>query len=140
MVKPVWDGCLHNHSRADRDRIAAMGVAMFPWSSQARGFFLPSLAKPEVDRDRMNWDWGYRSLVESWYSEDNLKRQARAVELAAKRGVEPINIALAWVLRQKFPCFPLIGPRNIMELQSSLQALEIKLTDAECAWLNLESN
>ena len=44
-----------------------------------------------------------------WYSEDNFQRLARARELAAKRGVQPINIALAYVLCQPFPTFAIIG-------------------------------
>ena len=131
MVKAVWDGCIHCHARADRDRLAALGVTLLPWSSQARGFFMPSISAPNIRNDR--------SLVESWYSEDNFKRQARAIELAAKYGVEPINIALAWVLNQKFPVCPLIGPRSVTELQSSISALPVKLTDAEMAWVNLEN-
>ena len=80
-----------------------------------------------------------QSLVHSWYSDDNFKRQARTIELAKKYNVEPINIALAWVLNQKFPCFPMIGPGSVMEIQSSLNALPIKLTEAEMLWLNLET-
>ncbi len=132
MVNPVWAGCLHVHSSEDRQRIAAMGLALLPWSSQARGFFVPAISAPNIRKDR--------SLVESWYSDDNFKRQARAVELAKKYNVEPINIALAWVLNQKFPCCPLIGPRSIMETQSCFAALRVKLTDAEMLWLNLEAN
>ena len=131
MVKPVWHGCVHCHARADRDRLAAMKLTLLPWSSQARGFFIPSISAPDIRSDR--------SLVESWHSSDNFKRQARAVELAAKYGVEPINIALAWVLNQKFPVCPLIGPRSVPELQSSIQALSVKLTEAEMLYLNLEA-
>ena len=132
MVNPVWPGCIHNHSRLDRDRILKMGITCIPWSSQARGFFLPEISRPDLRKDG--------SLVSSWYSDDNFKRQARAIELAKKYNAEPINIALAWVLQQKFPCFPLIGPRSLMELFSSMKALEINLTDDEMAWLNLEAN
>ena len=74
-----------------------------PWSSQARGFFLPH-ATPDYQGDP--------ELRRSWYSEDNFRRRERAIELATKKGVEPINIALAYVLHQPFPTFPLIGPRT----------------------------
>ncbi len=48
-----------------------------------------------------------------------------------------INIALAYVLNQPFPCFPLIGPRLLWETRSSLAALEVALTEAQMAWLDL---
>jgi len=44
------------------------------------------------------------------------------------------------VLNQDFPSFPLIGPRNFFETQSSLKALEIKLTREERDWLDLKRN
>jgi aryl-alcohol dehydrogenase-like predicted oxidoreductase len=50
-----------------------------------------------------------------------------------------INIALAYVLRQPFPTFPLIGPRTMSELRTSLPALAMPLTDEEVKWLNLEA-
>jgi len=131
MVNPVWDGCLHNHSRADRDRILEMGVTYLPWSSQARGFFVPELA-PALDIIKDEW------LAGCWYSADNFKRKTRAAELGKKYGVDPINIALAWVLGQKFPCFPLVGPVTIPELNTCLQAFTFTLTDDEILWLNLE--
>lgn len=132
MVNPVWGGCLNVHSAADRQKLLDLDVALLPWSSQARGFFIPSISAPSIRNDA--------SLVNSWYSDDNFERQARAVELARTFDVEPINIALAWVLCQKFPCFPLIGPRTLHELLSCLAALRVKLTDDEMAWLNLEQD
>jgi predicted dehydrogenase/aryl-alcohol dehydrogenase-like predicted oxidoreductase len=130
MVKPVWGGCLHVHSAEDRAWFKRTQTALLPWSSQARGFFVPSRAQPDKREDA--------SLAESWYSEDNFKRQARAIELAGKYSVDPISIALAWVLCQPFPCFPLIGPRQISETRSSLAALDVSLTPKEMKYLNLE--
>ncbi len=130
MVNPVWEGCIHMHDAADRKWLADTQTVLLPWSSQARGFFMPERAKPEKLDDA--------SLAHCWYSDDNFKRQARAGELAAKFGVEPINIALAWVLCQPFPVFPLIGPRQICETRSSMAALGIKLSAQEMKYLNLE--
>lgn len=131
MVKPVWAGCVHAHDKASREWFAKTQLALLPWSSQARGFFVPERARPDLRDERI--------LVDSWYSEDNFKRQARAIELAAQKGVEPISIALAWVLNQPFPTFPLIGPRQISETRSSMVALTVRLTPSEMAYLNLEA-
>ena len=77
-------------------------------------------------------------LVRCWYSDDNFQRLERANELAEKKGVLPINIALAYVLCQPFPTFPLIGPRVLEETRTSLPGLEVELTPEEVKWLNLE--
>ncbi len=130
MVKPVWGGCIHVHGAADRAWLKRAGLALLPWSSQARGFFVPERAQPGKRDDA--------SLADCWYSDDNFKRQARAIELAAKYGVEPINIALAWVLCQSFPTFPLVGPRQLSEMRSCQAALDVHLTAREMKYLNLE--
>jgi predicted dehydrogenase/aryl-alcohol dehydrogenase-like predicted oxidoreductase len=130
MVKAPWAGCLHCHDAADRAWLKKTQMALLPWSSQARGFFVPERAHPERKDDR--------SLVECWYSDDNFKRQARAIEVAKTYGVEPIVVALAWVLCQPFPTFPLIGPRTVQETRSSLAALDLQLTKKEMKYLNLE--
>lgn len=130
MIKPVWGGCVHVHDAASRAYLKRSQLTLLPWSSQARGFFVPEIARPERRDDA--------SLVGSWYSDDNFKRQERAIELAEKKGCTPINIALAWVLHQPFPTFPLIGPRNLAETRSCFEALKIKLTKKECRYLNLE--
>jgi len=128
MVVPVWDGCLLSSDAESRAWFTRTQMPLMPWSSQARGFFV--VGDPSYRDDE--------SLVTSWYSEDNFQRLARAKELAAKKGVAPINIALAYVLCQPFPTFPLIGPRSLNETSIAFRALDVELTPEEMRWLNLE--
>jgi aryl-alcohol dehydrogenase-like predicted oxidoreductase len=74
-------------------------------------------------------------LVRCWYAADNFERLARVERLSSERGVSPIVIALAWVLTQPFPTFPLIGPRSLAETRTSMAALDIVLTPTEVEWL-----
>ena len=83
-------------------------------------------------------------LVQPWNAKQLRGRHRRreqealrllAAELAQKRGRKPIHIALAYVLAQPFPVIPLIGPRNVAELEDSLSALDIRLTADEVKWL-----
>jgi len=53
-------------------------------------------------------------------------------------GVPATAIALAFVLSQPCPTFPLFGPRSIAETRSSMQGLAIELTDDQVAWLDLK--
>jgi aryl-alcohol dehydrogenase-like predicted oxidoreductase len=127
MTQPVWNGSLTVSDPASRAWFARTHIPLLAWSSQARGFFTdradPS-REPEPDLQR------------SWYSAANYARRARAYELAAKRGVEPVHVALAYVLCQPFPTFALIGPRTIGELRSSLAGLALGLSSDEIAWLD----
>ena len=128
MVQPVWDGCVAASDADSRQWLKKTQLPLFAWSSQARGFF--TLGDPNYTADK--------SLVECWYSEDNFQRQARVKELAAKRKVTPIQIALAYVLNQPFPTFALIGPRQLSETRTTWPGLEIELSRKEMKWLNLE--
>ncbi len=129
MVDPVWAGCIRASDQASRAWLAQHQIPLLAWSSQARGFFTER-AHPDKREDT--------ELVRCWYSEDNFQRKARVEELAKKRGVRPINIALAYVLCQPFPTFALIGPRTLAETRTTWPALDVELTPEEVRWLNLE--
>jgi predicted dehydrogenase/aryl-alcohol dehydrogenase-like predicted oxidoreductase len=129
MVDPVWAGCIAASDPASRAWLTETGTALMPWSSQARGFFT-GRARPDLFEDD--------ELVRCWYSEDNFQRLERVNQMAQARGVLPINIALAYVLSQPFPTFPLIGPRQLSETRTSFPALTVELTPEEVRWLNLE--
>ncbi len=130
MVDPVWAGCISASDKRSRDWLTKKNMPLMPWSSQARGFFLPGRANPNDHSDE--------ELVRCWYSDDNFQRLERVNQMAQERGVLPINVALAYVLNQPFPTFPLIGPRQVSETRTSFPALEIELTPEELRWLNLE--
>ena len=131
MVEPVWKGCISASDAGSRAWLTRTQMPLLPWSSQARGFFTDRAASGKTDDPE---------LVRCWYSDDNWERRRRAVELAARRGVLPINVALAYVLNQPFPTFPLIGPRTLEETRTSLPAVAVALTPGELRWLNLEAD
>jgi predicted dehydrogenase/aryl-alcohol dehydrogenase-like predicted oxidoreductase len=131
MIEPPWAGCLSASDAASRAWLARRQMPLFSWSSQARGFFIEGKADPNDRSDK--------ELVRCWYSEDNFRRLERAKELARRRGVRPINVALAYVLCQPFPTFALIGPRTLAETRTSMPALDLTLTPDEVKWLNLEA-
>ena len=128
MVAPPWGGCIQSADAESRAWFERTGIPLMPWSSQARGFF--------VFGDPDNTD--NAEFVRCWYAEDNFKRLERTRELAAKLDVEPVNVALAYVLCQPFSTFPLIGPRRIAETRSCFRALEIQLSPDDLRRLNLE--
>jgi predicted dehydrogenase/aryl-alcohol dehydrogenase-like predicted oxidoreductase len=130
MVEAPWKGCISASDADSRAWFTRTQTPLLAWSSQARGFFLPGRAAPDRLDDK--------EMARCWYSEDNFQRLARVNELAKKKNVLPINIALAYVLSQPFPTYALIGPRKLDETRTSLPALDVDLTPDELKWLNLE--
>ena len=143
MVDPVWPGCIAASDAEWRAWLTAEQMPLLPWSSQARGFFTPRFDAVLADAGSgIDASFGNQpsdqEMRRCWFADDNFERRKRAVALAAEKGVAPINIALAYVLNQPFPCFPLFGPRTLGETRSSLAALQVALAGDERAWLNLE--
>jgi aryl-alcohol dehydrogenase-like predicted oxidoreductase len=124
-----WPGCRTSSDLYSRAWLTSTRTPLLAWSSQARGFFARADRNRREDAD----------LVRCWYSEPNFRRLDRARYLAAMRRVAPTAVALAYVLRQPFPTFALIGPRNVDELRCSLNALDVELTEDDLRWLNLEA-
>jgi predicted dehydrogenase/diketogulonate reductase-like aldo/keto reductase len=124
MIEAPWAGC-QDTDQTMQSWLEQTGTTLLPWSSQARGFFVR--ADPADHSDEQ--------LVRCWYSDDNFARLQRARTLAAKRGVDAIHVALAYVLQQAFTTFPLIGPRTTAETASSVRVLELQLSPDELRWL-----
>jgi aryl-alcohol dehydrogenase-like predicted oxidoreductase len=123
--EPTWSECVAL-SPADHAWHKERQFPLLPWSSQASGFFTGRYS-PEI---RDNPD-----VVRVYYNETNWERLRRARELAAQKKATSNQIALAYVLHQPFPVFPLVGPRTVEELNDTLGALNVSLTPEEVRWL-----
>ena len=133
MIKPVWPGCVGVNDDYLKYLIEER-IMLFPWSSQARGFFIQ---KKEI---MSNEHFSNPTLDEEkrvWHYEKNLKRRQVCFEIAKERNVQPIQVALAYVLQKSELIFPIIGPRTIFESNSSIQATQLKLTPIELQALAL---
>ncbi|KAA3498367.1 oxidoreductase [Rhizobium rhizogenes] len=126
MLDPIWAGCVAASDDEWKAWLQSRQIPNFAWSSQGRGFFTDRAGRDKHDDEE---------IVRVWYSDRNFDRRDRAIELAQKLGRHPIHIALAYVIAQPFPVIPLIGPRTIAELEDSLSALDIALTDEQVKWL-----
>ncbi|BBH24425.1 oxidoreductase [Paenibacillus baekrokdamisoli] len=129
-LEPHWPGCVS----ADESFCQwheSNQIPLLAWSAQAGGFFSGRFSPNNRDNEDM---------VRVYYSEENWERLNRARALATKKDVTPIQIALAYVLHQRFPTFALIGPEKVEELQSSFTGAEISLSPTELDWLDLKTN
>ena len=133
MIDPVWPGCVAINNNF-LEYIDQNNIILFPWSSTARGFFIKKkematsdhFSNPSMDEEKR-----------VWHSETNLKKREICFNIAADRNIEPIEIALAYVIQSSKIIFPLIGPRTINELNSSIFATSVNLSDAEIEQLTI---
>ena len=124
---PMWAGCVTLDSAA-MSWYQKHQFPVFAWSSQASGFFTGRYA-PDV---HTNLD-----VERIFYSDQNWERLRRAKETGEAHGVSANTIALAYVLHQPFPLYALIGPRTLQELNSSMLAIDIKLSADELRYLEV---
>ena len=127
MIKPVWPGCV-GVNKEFLEYLIKEKILLFPWSSQARGFFIKK--KEQISNNHFS-NPTLDEEMRVWHYAKNLKRRDKCFELAEKRGLEPIQIALAYVLHQSDLIFPLIGPRTLVETNSSIEASKVELTAKE---------
>ena len=57
-------------------------------------------------------------------------------DLAAERQADPNQVALAWLLHQAFPVFPILGTKDPAHLRGALGADAVRLSPGEVEWLN----
>jgi aryl-alcohol dehydrogenase-like predicted oxidoreductase len=77
--------------------------------------------------------------VRCFRSPANLERLDRAHRLAAEKGVSVPQIAAAYALNYPLNIFALIGAMDAEECRANVAALDLHLTEAEMAWLDLRA-
>jgi len=105
-----------------------------PWSSLSAGFFSGRFTCENKDTFKEGMD---SVCMRCYASEENFKRLDRATELGKKKGATATQIALAWLFSQPMNVFPLVGCLTGDEFRHNVEALDIKLTPEEVAWLDL---
>ena len=82
-----------------------------------------------------------RSTCSAGYCyEENFVRLDRCQEIAQEKGCTIPQVAMAYVLDSPLNAFPVIGAANRAEMESSLGALDVKLTPQEVLYLELKAD
>jgi aryl-alcohol dehydrogenase-like predicted oxidoreductase len=138
QVKEPWPDCISvsgPKGEPARAWYAEQGMPLFTWSSLAGGFFSGRFTRDNLDSFEEYLD---KLCVQAYCYENNFQRLDRAKTLAEEKGVTLPQIALAYVMHQPVEVFALVGCRSGDEFKANAEALEIKLTPDEIAWLELK--
>ena len=111
----------------------AEGIGVIPWSPLARGFLAGNRARQGWGETRRARTDDYAQTM--YYSEADFAVAARVEQLAARRGVKPTQIALAWLLAQPGITAPIVGASRIEQLDQSVAALDVTLDADERKFL-----
>jgi aryl-alcohol dehydrogenase (NADP+) len=105
------------------------GIGVIPWSPLARGFLAGNRQRGRLDATRREQYDQYSQAL--YYADSDYDVADRVCEVAAARGVLPIQVALAWVVSQPGITAPIIGASKLEQLDQLIAGLEIRLSDQE---------
>jgi aryl-alcohol dehydrogenase-like predicted oxidoreductase len=97
------------------------------YQSQARGFYAKYAIRDEVPISPALWA--------QFGSQENINRYDRACQLSNELGVSTNAIALAYILNQRFPTYAIIGSHTMAQLQDSMAAADVLLTQSHVRFL-----
>ncbi|WTW99725.1 aldo/keto reductase [Streptomycetaceae bacterium NBC_01309] len=127
----VSEQCLYNlaERRAEMEVIPAAveyGLGVIPWSPLRGGLLSGALRKEREGG-------GSRSVSgrsAEGLADPTTRARIQAYEdLVANHGLDPAEVALAWLLTRPGVTAPILGPRTQEQLGSALRAVELKLPE-----------
>jgi aryl-alcohol dehydrogenase-like predicted oxidoreductase len=113
MDKPLWD--YHK----------ATGLAAIPFTSQANGLF------DKLEKGRL--DSTIPSQFVHYPIPPNRARLEKIRAISAEAGWSTTQVVLGYLLSQPFATIPIIGPKNISQLEDSMRAAGVRLSPDQIA-------
>lgn len=111
-----------------------LGIGFVPFSPLGRGFLTGTIAS------RGDLAAGDYRLGDPRYDEGNFDRNMALVDatrqVAARHGVSPARVALAWLLAQGEDIVPIPGAKRRATMEDSIAAVDLRLSDADLADLD----
>lgn len=109
------------------------GVGLIPWSPLARGFLAGNRTRDKSGETTRSQNDPF--AYELYYRDEDFKIAERVAELGKRRGVKPMQIALAWILHKPGVAAPIIGATKMHHLDEAIAALDVKLSPDEIKFL-----
>ena len=107
----------------------AEGIGVIPWSPLARGYLAGGRSAPkEGNTERARTDEFSPRL---YYTEADQKVVDVVGEIAKEKGLSNMQVALAWVLRNKAVTAPIVGASKLGHIDDAVSALDVQLSDDE---------
>ncbi|KAH9166086.1 Aldo/keto reductase [Lactarius sanguifluus] len=108
------------------------GISSIPWSPLARGALTHPLGERTVRADNDKWAISFSPRPKG---PAVITHAYRVEEIAKKRGTSMAQISLAWTLTKEIVSAPIIGTTSLDKLKELIDAVDIKLSDAEVKYL-----
>ncbi len=108
------------------------GIGMLAYSPLAQGVLTNKYAggaRPEGSR--VTGPFGHFLESQKALTAENVAAAERLATWCSGRELDPVAVALAWVLRNPVISSAILGVTSVAQLEQNVRALEVKLSDAE---------
>ena len=128
-MQPQYNLVYREEEREMLPLCGAEGIGVIPWSPLARGFLAGGRAAPkEGNTERARTDEFAPRL---YYRDADHAVVDEVSAIAKERGLSNMQVALAWVLRNKAITAPIIGASKLGHIDDAVSALGVELSDDE---------
>lgn len=140
QVQDPWGGNCVTLTGADQAVARAYyqenQMPVFAYSSLGRGFLSGRVHSDDFEGAKQVMD----PFAQRGYLYDcNMQRLARAEQLAKELNASIPQIALAYIFNNPLNAFALVGAETKEQMADNLKAMELKLTEQQVKWLNLDA-
>lgn len=122
-IKPPADPTLTHLTKSGYDYHRKHNMVLAPYSSQSQGFFTKALGETEFDEDQFKQS--------RFHTRTNLELARLVKELAASKDCNANGVALAYLFEQPFPIIPVVGCNSKSQLDDSIRATNVRLSEDE---------
>jgi aryl-alcohol dehydrogenase (NADP+) len=105
------------------------GIAIIPWSPLARGFLAGNRKRGDKNASLREQNDAYGHSL--YYADADYDVADRVVEVATRKGVPPIHVALSWILNKPGVASPIVSATKIEQLDQLVAGLSVTLTPEE---------
>jgi len=128
-MQPYYNLLYREEEREMIPLCRAEGIAVIPYCPIARGFVTGERRRGDFgDTVRAKTDDYMKKL---YYTDPDFAIVEKISEVARRRGVPNVQVALAWVLQQPGITAPIIGVTKLEQLDQLVGALDVKLDPTE---------
>ena len=128
-MQPQYNLVYREEEREMLPLCRAEGIGVIPWSPLARGFLAGGRASPkEGNTERARTDEFSPRL---YFRDADHAVVDEVLAIARERGLSNMQVALAWVLRNKAITAPIVGASKLGHIDDAVSALGVQLSDDE---------
>jgi aryl-alcohol dehydrogenase-like predicted oxidoreductase len=139
--RPIASQPLYNivNRVAEAEQLPAAGqygLGVVSYSPLARGV-LTGKYRPDLTPDAdTRAGRGDKRILETEWRPESVALATKIADYARDRGIDPVHFAIAWVLNNQLVTSTITGPRTQAHWDSYIGALDVKLNDADEAFIN----